>query len=200
MTEALKRYAKNASTDYLVQKYPGLPKDIIAERYIVQQARAAAWAGAASAIVVSAAFAGSIALASSIVAIPGLVVTVPIGIAAFAVETGYTVKLQLRTAYDLCNLYGLSVNPDDPEDVQEIFALGMGIKAGELTGTALQRLAPSVAMQQTRGSWTGIRRNSRLSKNCNVQPPFWEKSCYVVPGQHNTRQAGIITSPKGLGV
>jgi uncharacterized tellurite resistance protein B-like protein len=53
----------------------------------------------------------------------------------------------------------LSVNPDDPEDVQEIFAMGMGIKAGELTGNALQRLAPSVAMQQTRRLMrTGIRR------------------------------------------
>lgn len=159
MTETLKRYARNASTDYLVQKYPGLPKDIIAERYIVQQARMAALAGAASATVVSAAAVGSVALASSVVGVPGLAITLPIGIAAFAVETGYTVRLQIRTAYDLCNLYGLSVDPDDPEDVQEIFAMGMGIKAGELTGNALQRLAPGVAMQQTRRFMrTGIRR------------------------------------------
>ncbi|MFT3893108.1 MAG: EcsC family protein [Anaerolineales bacterium] len=144
MTETLKRYARNASIDYLVKKYPGLPKDIIAERYIVQQARMAALAGAASATVVSAAF------TSSVVAIPTSAITIPVGIAAFAVETGYTIRLQIRTAYDLCNLYGLSVNPDNPEDVQEIFAMGMGIKAGELTGSALQRLAPAVAEQQAR--------------------------------------------------
>jgi hypothetical protein len=150
MTETLKRYAKNASTDYLVKKYPGLPKDIIAERYIVQQARMAALAGVASATVVSAAALGSAALASSGIGIPALAITVPTGIAAFAAEANYTVGLQTRTAYDLCNLYGLSVNPDDPEDVQEIFAMGMGIKAGELTGNALQRLAPSVATQQAR--------------------------------------------------
>ena len=150
MTETLKSYARKASTDYLVQKYPGLPKDIIAERYIVQQARAAALAGAASATVVSTAAVGSVALASSVVGVPALAVTIPIGIAAFAVEAGFTVRLQIRTAYDLCNLYGLSVNPDDPEDVQEIFAMGMGIKAGELTGNALQRLAPGIAMQQAR--------------------------------------------------
>ncbi len=168
MTETLKRYAKKASTDYLVQKYPGLPKDIIAERYIVQQARAAALAGAFSAATVSAAFVGSAALASSVVGVPGLVVTLPIGITAFVIEASYTVRLQIRTAYDLCNLYGLSVNPDDPEDVQEIFAIGMGIKAGELTGNALQRLAPGVAMQQTRKFMqTGIRRNFQdwASKN-----------------------------------
>jgi uncharacterized tellurite resistance protein B-like protein len=53
----------------------------------------------------------------------------------------------------------LSINPDDPEDIQEVFAMGMGIKAGEVTGNALQRLAPSVAMQQARGLMrTGARR------------------------------------------
>ncbi|MBN1370443.1 MAG: hypothetical protein JW987_00670 [Anaerolineaceae bacterium] len=150
LTETLKRYAKNASTDYLIKKYPGLPKDIIAERYITQQAWMAALAGAASATVISVAAVGSAALASSSIAVPGLVVTIPIGIAAFAGETGFTVQLQTRTAYDLCNLYGLSVNPNDTEDIQEIFAMGMGIKAGELTGNALQKLAPGVAKQQAR--------------------------------------------------
>jgi hypothetical protein len=145
MSETLKRYAQNASTDYLIKKYPGLPKDIIAERYIEQQARMAALAGAASASVVSA------AVTSSIVAVPSAAITIPVGIAALVVETGYTVRLQTRTAYDLCNLYGLSVDPDDPEDVQEIFAMGMGIKVGEWTGNALQRLVPGVAMQQARG-------------------------------------------------
>ena len=144
MSETLKRYAKNATTDFLVQKYPGLPKDMIAERYIAQQARMAALAGAASAAAVSVAF------VSSVVAVPSAAITIPVGITAFVLETGYTVRLQTRTAYDLCNLYGLSVNPDDPEDVQEIFAMGMGIKAGELTGNALQRLAPGVATQQAR--------------------------------------------------
>jgi len=159
LTETLKRYATNASTEYLVKKYPGLPKDIIAERYIAQQARMAALAGAASATVVSAAVVGSAALASSGVGIPGLAITIPIGVAAFAAEISYTVRLQIRTAYDLCNLFGLSVNLDDPEDVQVIFAMGMGIKAGELTGNALQRLAPNVAMKQTRRFMrTGIRR------------------------------------------
>jgi hypothetical protein len=150
MSETLKRYAKNASTDYLVQKYPGLPKDIIAERYIEQQARMTALAGAASASVISVAALGSAALASSGVGVPALAITIPTGIAAFVAETSYTVRLQTRTAYDLCNLYGLSVDPDDPEDVQEIFAMGMGIKAGELTGNALQRLAPEVAKERSR--------------------------------------------------
>ncbi|HEY9122605.1 MAG TPA: hypothetical protein VIM80_06385, partial [Brevefilum sp.] len=66
LTETLERYGKNASTEYLVKKYKGLPKEIIAERYITQQARMAALAGAVSATVVSAATIGSAASASSI--------------------------------------------------------------------------------------------------------------------------------------
>ena len=159
LTETLKRYGKKASTEYLVEKYKGLPKEIIAERYIAQQARMAALAGAVSATVISAATIGSAAITSFIVSVPGLAITIPVGIAAFVAEINYTIRLQIRTAYDLCNLYGLSVNPDDPEDLQEIFALGMGIKAGELTGNAIQRLAPAIARQQTRKYMqTGVRR------------------------------------------
>ncbi len=150
MTETLKRYTKNASADYLAKKYPRIPKDIIAERYVTQQARATALAGAASAAVVTLAAAGSAALAASVVAVPGLAITIPTWIAAFAIETDYSIRLQVRTAYDLCNLYGLSINADDPEDVQEIFALAMGIKAGELTSITLQRLAPGIVKQQAR--------------------------------------------------
>jgi hypothetical protein len=107
-------------------------------------------AGAASASVISAAASGSAALAFSAVGVPALAITIPIGITAFAAEVSYTVRLQTQTAYDLCNLYGLPVDPDDPEDVKDIFALGMGIKAGELTGNVLQKLAPEVAKQQAR--------------------------------------------------
>jgi uncharacterized tellurite resistance protein B-like protein len=160
ISETLKRYEKNASTDFLIQKYKGLPKDIIAERYIAQQARIAALAGVASATAISTATIGSVALTSSIVAVPVLAITIPVGIAAFLGEISYTIRLQIQTAYNLCNLYGLSVNPDDPEDVQDIFAIGMGIKAGESTGNVLQRLAPSIAKQQTRKFMrTGVRRS-----------------------------------------
>lgn len=160
LNETLQRYGKSASADYLVKKYAGLPKDLIAERYITQQARIAALAGAASSTVLSLATMGSAALASSIVSAPVLAITIPVGLVAFAAEISYTVRLQIRTVYDLCALYGLSANPDDPEDIQGIFAIGMGIKAGELTGNALQRLAPAITMQQTRRLMrTGIRRS-----------------------------------------
>lgn len=208
LTETLKKYAGKASTTYLIQKYPGLPKDVIAERYISQQARAAALVGATSAAVVGAAVVGSAALVSSGVGIPALAITVPVWVTAFAVEAGYTVRLQIRTAYDLFNLYGLSVDPDDPEDVQEIFAMGMGIKAGELTSSAFQKLAPEVAKQQIRSVMrTGIRRKFQDWASKKLSRQFARKYLSekfllnaVVPGVNIILAAGWnYYFTKGLG-
>lgn len=150
MLETLRRYAKNASTDRLIKKYPGLPKDVIAERYIRQQAWAAALAGAASGLVISGASVLTGLSVVSAVGIPALAITIPVGVATFAGEMTYTVRLQIKTAFDLCNLYGIPLNPDDVEDLQEIFRIGMGIKAGEVTLSGLQKLAPKIALQQSR--------------------------------------------------
>ncbi len=170
--ETLRRYAENASADYLKNKYPGLPRQVIAERYIRQQAWAAALAGGASAAVVSGAIAFSGLSVISAVGLPALIITIPAGILTFGGEMYYTTRLQIKTAIDLCNLYGLTVSPDDPEDLQTIFALGMGIKAGELVTSLLPKLAPAVAKQQARRFMrTGIRRGIQnwASKNLSRQ-------------------------------
>ena len=166
--DVLRRYAKNASADFLIKKYPGLPKNIIAERYIKQQAWAAAIAGGVSAAIVS----GVIVLTGveivSTIGIPALGITLPVGILTFGGELYYTLRLQIKTAFDLCNLYGVEINLDDPEDLQDIFALGMGIKAGEITANALQRIAPKIAEQQARKvfrqKFFGVGFRSRIQK------------------------------------
>lgn len=173
IVETLERYANNVSAERLAKKYPGLPKNIIAERYIRQQARVAALAGGASALVVS----GAVALSGfelvSTVGIPALAITVPVGVLAFGGELAYTLRLQIKTAFDLCNLYGVSVNPNDPEDLQQIFALGMGMKAGELTANAFQKIAPGIVTQQTRSFLrTGIRRGLQEWASKNLSRDF----------------------------
>ncbi len=161
MLETLRRYAKNASTDRLIKKYPGLPKDVIAERYIKQQAWAAGLAGAVSGLILSGTSALTGISVVSAVGIPALAITIPVGLLAFAGEMTYTVRLQIKTAFDLCNLYGIPLNPDDVEDLQEIFRIGMGIKAGQLTTNALQKIAPQIALQQSRRLMrTGLVRRS----------------------------------------
>ena len=127
----LRRYASSATADRIFAKYAGLPRDIVADRYIKQQARVAALAGAVSSAAITGAVLLSGAAVVSTVGIPALAVTLPAGIAVFGAEMAYTLRLQVRTAYDLCLLYGTPLDPDDPEDLWNIFLIGLGVKGGE---------------------------------------------------------------------
>jgi hypothetical protein len=150
MIDTLRTYAAKTPADYLRNKYAGLSSETIAQTYIRQQARTAALAGAAATIIVSITtiLAGFEIL--SAVGIPALALTLPVGIIAFGLELWYTLRLQLKTAYDLCNLHGVTVHPDNPDDIQEIFAIGMGIRVGTFGGNVLQHVAPTLAKQQAR--------------------------------------------------
>jgi len=146
----LRRYASSATADRILGKYAGLPRDIVADRYIEQQARVAALAGAVSSAAITGAVLLSGAAVVSTVGIPALAITLPAGIAAFGAEMAYTLRLQVRTAYDLCLLYGVPLDPDDPEDLWDIFLIGLGVKGGESVGRAIQQLVPKITQQQVR--------------------------------------------------
>lgn len=155
----LQRYAHQASADRIFKKYAGLPKDVIAARYIAVQARVALLAGAVSALIVStaqlvsgAAALGEVALPviATPVAVSTLLITVPTMLIVFGGEMAFTVRLQVRTAYDLCLLYGVLLDPDDPEDLWDIFLIGLGAKGGESVTHAIHQLMPKITAQQAR--------------------------------------------------
>jgi hypothetical protein len=155
----LRRYARQASPDRIFKKYAGLPKDFIAARYIAAQARVALLAGAVSALIVStselaagAAALGEVALpiVATPVAVSTLLIAVPTMLLVFTGEMAFTTRLQVRTAYDLCLLYGIPLDPDDPEDLWDIFLIGLGAKSGESVAHAIQRLMPKITEKQVR--------------------------------------------------
>ena len=148
--EVLRRYASTSSADRIFGKYGGLPKDVVADRYIRQQARVAGLAGAVSSLVITGGTALSGASLITGVGIPALAITIPVGIAAFGAEMAYTLRLQVRAAYDLCLLYGVPLNADDPEDLWDIFLIAMGIQGGESIGRAIQQLIPKITQGQLR--------------------------------------------------
>jgi len=123
------------------------------------QARVALLAGAVSALIVSTAQLASGAAALGEVALPviatpvavsTLLITVPTMLLVFGGEMAFTVRLQVRTAYDLCLLYGVPLDPDDPEDLWNIFLIGLGVKGGESVTHAIQQLMPKITAQQAR--------------------------------------------------
>jgi uncharacterized tellurite resistance protein B-like protein len=157
----LERYAETASADKLRRKYPGLPKDVIANKYIAHVSRATLVAGAISGAVISVAELPALASAASTIAsvfaaspvtVPILVVSVPIMLIAFGAEMVYTVRMQIRMAYDLFLLYDLSLDPNDPKALWEAFLIGLGAKGGETATRALRVTMPKIAAQQVRKS------------------------------------------------
>ncbi|MBK8213688.1 MAG: hypothetical protein IPK71_08050 [Myxococcales bacterium] len=59
----------------------------------------------------------------------------------------FTTQIQLRLAYDIATLYGVTPNLDDPIDLIDILKAAFGIKAGELARNAVQGAAPEAARQ-----------------------------------------------------
>ncbi len=155
----LQRYARGASADRIFTKYAGLPNDVIATRYIAMQARVSLLAGTVSALFVSAAqlVAGAAALGevalpviATPIAISTLAITLPTALVVFCGEMVFTSRLQIRAAYDLSLLYRVPLNPDDPEDLWDIFLIGLGAKGGESVAHTIQQLVPKITAQQVR--------------------------------------------------
>ncbi len=120
---------------YLRGKYPGLPIDAIAGKLCELAEKNAAIAGG-----LSGAAASSVALTGG--------ASLPAAFTAVMAEVFYTVRLQLRLAFDLHLLHGIPMDADDPEDLIRLFAVIYGVKVAEVGGLGLKTLGPEVARAQ----------------------------------------------------
>lgn len=154
LSNVLQSYSRNINLEFIQRKYPGLPAEIVAKRRIKTASNNAGLIGFFSGAVISVAGAAVVAetmstLASGFTAspitLPALLITAPVGILTFAGEVTALVRLQLRLAYDLFVLYGLPVNTEDPEQMQEVVAVAFGIKSTEVAGQAIQKIIPQLA-------------------------------------------------------
>lgn len=75
-------------------------------------------------------------------------VGIPAAIVGVMAEVLYTVRLQLRLAYDLHLLYGMPIEADDPDDLMKLFAVIYGVKSAEVGGLGLKAYGPEVARAQ----------------------------------------------------
>jgi len=157
LLDSLKGYAQTTSADKLRKQYAGLPRDVIANRTISRVSRATLVAGALSGAAISvaelpamASVAGTIlsVFTASPVTVPILAISLPVAIVAFGAEMVYTLRMQIRMAYDLFLLYDLPLDPDDPQALWEAFLIGLGAQGGETVGQALRVTVPKVAAQQ----------------------------------------------------
>lgn len=130
-----RKVMEQGGADYLRAKYPGLPTDAVAGKLCELAEKYAAVAGGLS---------GATASAAVVTAGMGL----PAAITAVMAEVLYTVRLQLRLAFDLHLVYDIPLAADDPEELTRLFAVVYGVKAAEVGGLGLKALGPEVARAQ----------------------------------------------------
>ena len=86
------------------------------------------------------------AAASAAVLTAGM--AIPAGISGVMAEVLYTVRLQLRLAYDLHLVYGVHLDANDPEELTRLFGVVYGVKAAELGGLGIKAYGPELARAQ----------------------------------------------------
>lgn len=129
LKKVVESYDRNARASYFHQKYPGLPPDDIADILKSVAVRYATIAGA---------IAGVAATANQITILSTAGMTVALFVTTIGAEMIYLARLQMRLVLDLAVVYGIQLDPEDPEDILMIFSYAVGIAPIELIGKGIQ--------------------------------------------------------------
>jgi uncharacterized protein (DUF697 family) len=84
--------------------------------------------------------------------------TVPAAVTSFVADMTYVTRLQLRLAYDMSVLYGIRIDPDDPEDMWKLIRVALTINGGEMTRSGASRVVPALVRPLVRKYFSGATR------------------------------------------
>ena len=139
-----KSYYDRATPEYLRKKYPGMDDEFIAERLIRMAAKNALVLGTLTGAAISAdEVAGLVTAGEGGIGLPGNVL---LGLAAAGAELLLLVRFQLQMVAGLARIYGVELDPEDPEDVLTVFCFALGGSLADHAG----RLGMRVGAQATR--------------------------------------------------
>ena len=117
-------YWEKANVEYFQEKYKTQDKTKIAEKLIAVTAKNAAVLGAATGAAVSAdEITGIVTAGGGGIGIPA---NLAIAATALGSEAILLVRFQLQLVANLGKLYGVPLDPDDPEDILTILAFAVG--------------------------------------------------------------------------
>lgn len=139
-----KSYYDRATPEYLREKYPGMDDEFIADRLIRMAAKNALVLGTVTGAAISAdEVAGLVTAGEGGIGLPGNVL---LGLAAAGAELLLLVRFQLQMVAGLARIYGVELDPEDPEDVLTIFCFALGGSLADHAG----RLGMRLGAQATR--------------------------------------------------
>jgi len=139
-----KSYSERCTPEYFREKYPGMEDEEIAERLIRMAAKNALLLGTVTGAAISAdEVVGLVTAGEGGIGLPGNVL---LGLAAAGAELLLLVRFQLQMVAGLARLYGVELDPEDPEDVLTVFCFALGGSLADHAG----RLGMRVGAQATR--------------------------------------------------
>ncbi len=135
---AFRSHYERCTPEYLQTKYPGEDYEFIADRLIGMAAKNAMLLGSVTGAAISAdELAGLLTVGEGGLGLPGNVL---LALAAAGAELLLLVRFQLQMVAGLARLYGVELDPDDPEDVLTVFAYALGGSLADQAGRLGMRL------------------------------------------------------------
>lgn len=125
--KSLRNYWERANVDYFQSKYGTVDKARIAEKLIKVAAQNSALLGAVVGMTVSTDEVVTVLTAAE--GGVGLPANIAIAAAAIASEVILLLRVQLQLVVNLGKLYGVPLDPDDPEDIATVLNFALGGKA-----------------------------------------------------------------------
>jgi len=136
---------ERATPEYLQEKYPGENAEFIADRLIRVAAKNAMLLGSVTGVAISAdELAGLLTAGEGGVGLPANIL---LGLAALGAELVLLVKFQLQMVAGLARLYGVELDPEDPEDVMTVFLFALGGSLADQAGRMGMRVGARATRQ-----------------------------------------------------
>jgi hypothetical protein len=135
---SFKNYWERATVEYFYAKYPNRNRDEIAKRLVALAAKNASILGGITAAAISA---DEIVALTTVGGGVGLPANIALALASISTEAILLVRIQIQLIANLGRLYGVPLDPDDPEDILTILTFAVGsIVAPSLTRSSCRAL------------------------------------------------------------
>lgn len=130
--KSFRNYYERANTEYFQQKYSSKDEEFIANKLTSVARRNASILGAVVGAAVSTdEIVGILTAGEGGVGLPA---NIAIACTAIASEALLLVKFQLQLVANLAKVYGVPLDPDDPEDILTILAFALGGSVADMAG------------------------------------------------------------------
>lgn len=154
---SFRQHWEAASAEAFHDQFPGCNRDRIAKKLIARAAKDASAVGAVTGVIVSADEIATLLTAGE--GLIGLPANIVIAVGSVAAELILFLRIQLRLIAELAHLYGVTLDPDDTDEVLSIVVLA----AGGAAATDIRKYGIGIGASAARASVKRMFSDHRVS-------------------------------------